>query len=205
MKAAGAAPLTFTVDPSAAEFVGRESPVSAFVPPPPPLPSEWDFFDGAGGATSNNVDGLTLDFNRLKGLRESWEAELEPLSEEPADRSIRVHSGSEIVDDNAVLKQETKATQRGVNKTSGLADAPASSEQVVAMGEEGDTRKESRTDTEDPSEFITHRAKDFVSSMKEIEMRFIRAAEAGNEVSRMLETKKIRLEICAKVPGDNHT
>ena len=40
--------------------------------------------------------------------------------------------------------------------------------------------------------------------MKDIETRFIRAAEAGNEVSRMLETKKIRLDICPKMPGDNH-
>lgn len=202
MRAAGTAPLTFTVDPSAAEFVEQESLVSAYVPPPPPpLPSEWDFFDGAGGATSNNVDGLTLDFNRLKGLRESWEAELVPLSEEPANRSVRMHSVSEIDDDSVVPKRETKATQRGVNKTSGSADASASSEQALGKVEEGDTKKESRTDTEDPSEFITHRAKDFVSSMKEIELRFIRAAEAGNEVSRMLETKKIRLDICAKVQG----
>ncbi|CAM0912655.1 unnamed protein product [Alopecurus aequalis] len=209
MRAAATAPLTFTVDPSAAEFVGQESPVAAFVPPPPPLPSEelcasWDFFDAAGSATSNSVDGLTLDFIRLKGLRESWEAELVPLSEEPANRAVTMHSDSEIADDNAVQKQETKTTQRGIGKTSGSADDSnqgASSEQVVAKVEEGDTKKESRTDTEDPSEFITHRAKDFVSSMKEIEMRFIRAAEAGNEVSRMLETKKIRLDICAKIPG----
>uniref|UniRef100_A0ACD5ZNW4 Uncharacterized protein n=1 Tax=Avena sativa TaxID=4498 RepID=A0ACD5ZNW4_AVESA len=209
MKAAGTAPLTFTVDPSAAEFVGQGSPVSPFVPPPPPLPSaelstSWDFFDAGGSATSNNMDGLTLDFNRLKGLRESWEAELPPVSEEPATRSVRIHSDSEIADDNAAPKQEAKVTQRGINKTSELAQASnegASSEQAGAKVEEGDTKKESRTDTEDPSEFITHRAKDFVSSMKEIEMRFIRAAEAGNEVSRMLETKKIRLDICAKVPG----
>ncbi|KAM0840032.1 hypothetical protein ACQ4PT_059935 [Festuca glaucescens] len=204
MKTVGTAPLTFTVDPSAAEFVGQESPVSAFVPMPPPLPSEWDFFDGAGSTTSNNVDGVTLDFNRLKGLRESWEAELVPLSEEPENRSVKMHSDAEIVDDTVVQKQETKATKRGISQTSGSAHASnkgASSEQVVAKVEEGGKKKEPRTDTEDPSEFITHRAKDFVSSMKEIEMRFIRAAEAGNEVSRMLETKKIRLDICAKVPG----
>ena len=119
-----------------------------------------------------------------------------------------MHLDSELADDNAVQKQETKATQRGISKTSGSGDASnegASSEQVVARVEEGDRKKESREDTEDQSEFITHRAKDFVSSMKEIEIRFIRAAEAGNEVSRMLETKKIRLDICAKIPGDNHT
>ncbi|ONM03872.1 Putative dual specificity protein phosphatase DSP8 [Zea mays] len=56
----------------------------------------------------------------------------------------------------------------------------------------------------DPSEFITHRAKDFVSSMKDIETRFMCIVEAGNKVSRMLETKKILLDICAKIPGYSH-
>ena len=80
----------------------------------------------------------------------------------------------------------------------------AASEQVAAKLEESEMGKELCAEAEDPSEFITHRAKDFVSSMKDIESRFMRAAEAGNEVSRMLETKKIRLDICAKTPGDNH-
>ncbi|RDX81747.1 Nitrate regulatory gene2 protein, partial [Mucuna pruriens] len=45
---------------------------------------------------------------------------------------------------------------------------------------------------EDPSEFITHRAKDFLSSMKVIEHRFVRAFESGREVSRLLEANKIK-------------
>ncbi|KAF9610317.1 hypothetical protein IFM89_021987 [Coptis chinensis] len=45
-----------------------------------------------------------------------------------------------------------------------------------------------------PSEFITHRAKDFLSSIKDIEHRFFRASESGKEVSRMLEASKIRLK-----------
>ncbi|XP_020969472.1 uncharacterized protein LOC107621974 isoform X2 [Arachis ipaensis] len=47
------------------------------------------------------------------------------------------------------------------------------------------------TEREDPSQFITHRAKDFVTSMKEIEHRFFRAFESGREVSRLLEANKI--------------
>ncbi|CAN6910468.1 unnamed protein product, partial [Brassica oleracea] len=57
-------------------------------------------------------------------------------------------------------------------------------------------RKQSSEDDgerEDPSEFITHRAKDFVSSMKDIEHKFFRASESGKEVSRMLEATKIRV------------
>ncbi|GAB4848671.1 hypothetical protein Ancab_003383 [Ancistrocladus abbreviatus] len=49
------------------------------------------------------------------------------------------------------------------------------------------------SEREDPSEFITHRAKDFLSSIKDIEHRFFRASESGKEVSRMLEANKIRV------------
>lgn len=208
MKASGTTPLTFMIDPSAAEFVGQESPVSAFVPPPPPLPPElctsWDFFDpidAAGSSSSNNENGLTLNFNRLKGLRESREAEVAPLKEEEeAVMSERRHT--ELPDSNALPEQE-----RGISKPRQSMDASSkatSSEQVAAKVEESEMEKELCAETEDPSEFITHRAKDFVASMKDIETRFIRAAEAGNEVSRMLETKKIRLDICPKIPGDNN-
>jgi hypothetical protein len=217
MKAAGTTPLTITIDPSAAEFVGQESPISAFVPPPPPLPPElctsWDFFDpidAAGGASSNNEAGLTLNFSRLKGLREARVAEIMPLKEEEeeeeeATKSSRRHI--EVPDDIASSKNDSKPVQ-GVmsepNKQSQFANASTkatSSDGIAARAEESEMKKEQCAETEDPSEFITHRAKDFVSSMKDIETRFIRAAEAGNEVSRMLETKKIRLDVCAKIPG----
>lgn len=46
---------------------------------------------------------------------------------------------------------------------------------------------------EDPSEFITHRAKDFLPSIKVIENRFVRASESGREVSRLLEANKIKV------------
>ncbi|KAL2332776.1 hypothetical protein Fmac_013989 [Flemingia macrophylla] len=49
------------------------------------------------------------------------------------------------------------------------------------------------TEREDPSEFITHRAKDFLSSMKVIEHRFVRSSESGREVSRLLEASKIKV------------
>ena len=212
MKAAATTPLTFVIDPSAAEFVGHESPVSAFVPPPPPLPPElctsWDFFDpidAAGSSSSNNENGVTLNFSRLKGLSESRVAEVVPLKEgEEEIMSDRRHT--ELPDDNAPFKQEREPKQGGTRKPSQLVDTStkATSEQVAAKLEESEMEKELCAEAEDPSEFITHRAKDFVSSMKDIESRFMRAAEAGNEVSRMLETKKIRLDICAKTPGDNH-
>ena len=218
MKAAGTTPLTFMIDPSAAEFVGQESPVSAFVPPPPPLPPElctsWDFFDPidtAGSSSSINENGLTLNFSRLKGLKESKVAEVVPLKEEEEGEeeelvmSERRHTKFSGV--NSPSKQGREPEQSVISKPSQLVDVSSKakySEQVAAKVEESEMAKELCAETEDPSEFITHRAKDFVSSMKDIETRFIRAAEAGNEVSRMLETKKIRLDICPKMPGDNH-
>ncbi|KAK9166755.1 hypothetical protein Scep_001946 [Stephania cephalantha] len=56
------------------------------------------------------------------------------------------------------------------------------------------------TEKEDPSEFITHRAKDFLSSIRDIGNRFFRASESGKEVFRMLEANKIRLR-CSKPEG----
>ncbi|GJN04847.1 hypothetical protein PR202_ga22422 [Eleusine coracana subsp. coracana] len=210
MKAAGTTPLTITIDPSAAEFVGQESPVSAFVPPPPPLPPElctsWHFYDpidAAGSASSNNEAGLTLNFSRLKGLREARVTEIVPLKEEGEEEEDATMSSTrhtEVLDDIVSPKKESELKQTGVSepiKPSQFADAStkATSSEGFAAREESEMEKELCAETEDPSEFITHRAKDFVSSMKDIETRFIRAAEAGNEVSRMLETKKIRLDV----------
>ncbi|PIA48093.1 hypothetical protein AQUCO_01400584v1 [Aquilegia coerulea] len=59
--------------------------------------------------------------------------------------------------------------------------------------ENTEAEKDLGAEREDPSEFITHRAKDFLSSIKDIEHRFFRASESGKEVSRMLEANKIRL------------
>nr|VDC73571.1 unnamed protein product [Brassica rapa] len=69
-------------------------------------------------------------------------------------------------------------------------------------------RKQSSEDEgerEDPSEFITHRAKDFVSSMKDIEHKFFRASESGKEVSRMLEANKIRVGFADTTTGKKNS
>jgi hypothetical protein len=118
MKAAATTPLTITIDPSAAEFEGQESPVSAFVPPPPPLPPElctsWDFFDpidATGSASSNNEAGLTLNFSRLKGLREARIAEIMPLKgeeEEEAEATKSSRRHIEAPDDIAAIASSEK-------------------------------------------------------------------------------------------------
>lgn len=70
----------------------------------------------------------------------------------------------------------------------GRRNANEASKREKSMGE-----KDLCAEREDPSEFITHRAKDFLSSIKDIENRFFRASESGREVSRMLESNKIRV------------
>ncbi|KAK8653560.1 hypothetical protein V6N13_127553 [Hibiscus sabdariffa] len=66
-------------------------------------------------------------------------------------------------------------------------------EQSSSKSEKAAEDDDLSAEKEDPSEFITHRAKDFLSSIKDVEHRFFRASEAGREVSKMLESNKIRV------------
>ncbi|GAV73982.1 DUF632 domain-containing protein/DUF630 domain-containing protein [Cephalotus follicularis] len=66
-------------------------------------------------------------------------------------------------------------------------------EQSSSKREKSIVEKDLAAERDDPSEFITHRAKDFLPSIKDIEHRFFRASESGREVSRMLEANKIRV------------
>ncbi|EOA16176.1 hypothetical protein CARUB_v10004313mg [Capsella rubella] len=74
-----------------------------------------------------------------------------------------------------------------------LQDSSFKAEQRKQSCEDDNDEEAGNGEREDPSEFITHRAKDFVSSMKDIEHKFFRASESGKEVSRMLEANKIRV------------
>lgn len=76
----------------------------------------------------------------------------------------------------------------------------ASSERCGSKKEKAGMEKEMHGEREDPCEFITHRAKDFLSSIKDIEHRFFRASESGKEVSRMLEANKIQIS-CSETKG----
>ncbi|KAE8709605.1 putative transcription factor [Hibiscus syriacus] len=86
--------------------------------------------------------------------------------------------------------KEVEHNVNGPGETLGSEGTPeqSSSMRGKAMGE-----KDLSAEREDPSEFITHRAKDFLSSIKGIKHRFFRASEAGREVSRMLESNKIKV------------
>jgi hypothetical protein len=57
---------------------------------------------------------------------------------------------------------------------------------------------------EEKGSSITSRSKDFLSDVKEVDRQFVRAAESCHEVSRMLETRKIRLSVSSQITGDDN-
>ncbi|WOK97616.1 hypothetical protein Cni_G06324 [Canna indica] len=221
MRTTGATSVRMALDQSATHFVEEDTLTFPLPPPPPPLEigSAWDFFDpaDAGGniGARSGEGGRSLNVNRMRGLRQVKEAEVVPLIEEGFDSSKktmndgyacleRSNEGSRSV--NLVEKKNGKdrGQKSASTSLSGSVDAivrTASSEPRGSNAENPKLEKEICTERVDFSEFITHRAKDFVSSMRDIEHRFLRAAEAGDEVSRMLETKKIRLGISSETIG----
>ncbi|KAG0486898.1 hypothetical protein HPP92_008993 [Vanilla planifolia] len=145
---------------------------------PMQISSTWDFFDPNG----DNCDKcLTPKFVKLITLSRLKESDVVPLIEEHLMRSHRIKD-EQVGDD--------------VGQNSHSSDACVTVERFhESKVEEADLQKELCAERVDASEFITHRAKDFLASMKDIEQRFLRAAEAGNHVSDMLGTKKNYLGI----------
>ncbi|CAK9135422.1 unnamed protein product [Ilex paraguariensis] len=96
-------------------------------------------------------------------------------------------------------QQADDSERKGVNKQGsanalvGTSTGKAALEQASSKTDKSVVDKDICAEREDPSEFITHRAKDFLSSIKDIEHRFFRSSESGKEVSRMLESNKIRV------------
>ncbi|XP_041002928.1 protein ALTERED PHOSPHATE STARVATION RESPONSE 1 [Juglans microcarpa x Juglans regia] len=144
----------------------------------------------------------------LGGTDERHEGTFRPKSEQnvgeiPGNIAIRYNTNCASVERNAHLitsrgfegSQQTidgkvNRLGSGPNNVNRLPDSSAL-EKSSSNREKTMAEKELCTEREDPSEFITHRAKDFLLSIKDIEHRFFRASESGREVSRMLEANKI--------------
>ncbi|KAG6495645.1 hypothetical protein ZIOFF_043471 [Zingiber officinale] len=226
MRATGVSSVSVTLDHQSATHFSEEDSLTFPLPPPPPPPldiySSWDFFGPAG--VTGKVSAPTaeshqsLEVNRMIGLRQIKEVEeVIPFKEEGLDiykKKTMDKSYLEITNQepqSTGLIEEKSHKDRGTRSAStafsGSVDAIAT---IAGSDPRGSTvknatlPKELCPEREDFSEFITHRAKDFVSSMRDIENRFLRAAEAGDEVSRMLETKKIRLGISTETIGRPH-
>ncbi|KAF5737976.1 hypothetical protein HS088_TW13G00869 [Tripterygium wilfordii] len=216
----GAASVTFTVDPNSGDAcVDDESFICPMPPPPPPFESgsSWDFFDPSDAAESFRFvghNGLNVDFddesfrfvNPSKiSLNTSLRPDFQRMGFEISGNPETENNGrNQAVELNgrAVNSDRTEGSgsderhhdvEFDANDLARTVSSRVPLEQSSSKREKAVVEKDLCAEREDPSEFITHRAKDFLSSIKDIEHRFFRASEAGKEVSRMLEANKIRV------------
>ncbi|PWA86628.1 hypothetical protein CTI12_AA094430 [Artemisia annua] len=143
--------------------------------PPPPPPLSWDYFNPSDGSfrlmgherfrVNLNDTDKDIELGDLKGF---------VTPPESVNRDQNGHDFDNVVDSEV-------NESRLICKNDRIEQCN-SKDGCLAVEE-----------TEDPSEFITGRAKDFLSCIKDIEDHFIRASKSGNEVSRMLEANKIQV------------
>lgn len=209
MRSAGPTAVTVRVSPPSTNIYVDDVDFSTPLPPPPPPDSgSWDFFDPTDNESFRFVthNGRQLNFDDVQmngdlgekdndgdnGIQEEF---LTPKSEARSNGhgKLEFHDSSSVMPKRAennsqqVADGDTKdvSSEQKANGSVGTAIGKS------ASGSKGD--KSLVDEREDPSEFITHRAKDFLSSIKDIEHRFFRASESGKEISRMLEASKIRV------------
>ncbi|GER35159.1 hypothetical protein STAS_11416 [Striga asiatica] len=178
MRSGGPTAVTVRLNPGPRNLHMEESRFS--MPPPPPpdeCGSSWDYFDPAE---------RSFRFEGQNGQNRDFEDERSAFGGMNGD-------GGELCGDDeerGTPKMETPRKKEGekeVGKGSGV-------ESGSRMMNRGSVEKDiCAAEREDPSEYITHRAKDFVCSIRDIDNRCFRASESGKEVSRMLESSKIHV------------
>ncbi|XP_022929313.1 nitrate regulatory gene2 protein-like [Cucurbita moschata] len=206
MVAGGSTPLTVKVQPSSHSYVYEESVASPLPPPPPPLPhdlgSSWDYFDTndeidsfsflATGGMDVNIENERM-WKQFKGAMTDANDESQEGISKPETGQKACENGDHLSSSESVEERTSEMARRDDKE---LNSTSLSCEVLLEQsGSRGIVKVEKSlcTEQEDPSEFITHRAKDFLSSIKEIDNRFQRASDSGREVSRMLEVNKIRV------------
>ncbi|KZV44493.1 hypothetical protein F511_38146 [Dorcoceras hygrometricum] len=213
MRSGRAGALTVRVNPPPRNLYVEEGEFSMPPPPPPPdMGSSWDYFEpaeesfrfvGQNGLNLNSDEigtfgnfGLKYDDSEknsaiLGGSMSSKKSAVKLAAniENPAnsDRALssahqRVEVEVKDMNDKDIANDFTKNEVEN-----------ASVELPNLRKNKSATEKDICTEREDPCDFITHRAKDFLSSIKDIDNRFFRASESGKEVSRMLEASKIHV------------
>nr|ADD09617.1 bZIP transcription factor [Trifolium repens] len=178
MRSGGSGCVTVTIDACGSNnYLDDESNVVSPMPPPPPeFGASWDFFDPGEDSESFR---FVVPGSEFKDCRDQW------LQTGSDDHSV-VSSGVE----GCKQLMAPGSTDGDINLD--VADKGDVGRSSSKKEEKNMAEKNACTEREDPSEFITHRAKDFLSSIKDIEHRFIRASESGREVSRLLEANKIK-------------
>ncbi|PIM97438.1 hypothetical protein CDL12_30092 [Handroanthus impetiginosus] len=175
MRSSGASALTITVSPPPMNVDVEEGEFSMPPPPPPPpeLRSSWDYFDPHEESfrlMGQNGMNVGSDDARMYGSFGKNDDVLGGLHE----RTV-INEHGELVLNNGKVKVSGKE----VNGSNWSKNASF-------------VEKDACKEREDAPEIISHIAKDFVSSIKDIDNSFVRASESGKEVSRMLESSKIR-------------
>lgn len=173
MRSGGEVAFSLRFSPAVSGFPDEEN--MGFSMPPPPLPemgSSWDYF---------YANDIIQRFDR--------NAEAENIE------SRQVNESRTSVENEKVGALRHEGEALGAAGCSSSSNATNGNGNGVEQSDaEGEKVEDLLLDREDPSEFITHRAKDCLCSIKDIENRFFRASEAGREVSMLLEASKIRVE-----------
>ncbi|XP_073280632.1 uncharacterized protein [Primulina huaijiensis] len=194
MRSVGASALTVRVNPPPRNLQVEEGEFSMPPPPPPPpdLGSSWDYFEPAEesfrfvGQNYLNQNSYEVGTYGNFGLKDddSERNSGNPANSDRASSSAHQRVEVEVKDmnDKDIVNDFTKNV---VEK--------ASMEPPNLRKNKSAVEKDICSEREDPCDFITHRAKDFLSSIKDIDNRFFRASESGKEISRMLESSKIRV------------
>lgn len=213
MRSGGASALTVRVNPPPRNLYVEEGEFSMPPPPPPPpdLGSSWDYFEPAEesfrfvGQNDMNLNSYEIGTCGNFGLKdddsERNSAILEgPMSSRKSVGKLAVNGGNPTNSDRAsssshqrleVEAKDMNEKDLGNDFTKNVVEK-ASMEPNLKKNKSA-VEKDICTEREDPCDFITHRAKDFLSSIKDIDNRFFRASESGKEISRMLESSKIRV------------
>lgn len=199
MRSGGSNAVTVSLNPAKIDisttrlYVDDVESMSFTMPPPPPPPPEstssWDYFDPTGENESFRFvghDGFHVNFNDMSVYKE-FSLKDSDISEECLTPPESVKKDQNQNDDVNLVASKMVELDNGTDSAAGA---------LIPRNSHSESNKDScltEGEREDPSEFITHRAKDFLSSIKEIESRFFRASECGKEVSRMLEADRIRV------------
>ncbi|CAI9777635.1 unnamed protein product [Fraxinus pennsylvanica] len=191
MRSGGGSALTVRVSPPPRNMYVEEGEFS-MPPPPPPCPeseSSWDFFNTVDECENFRFGGLNSNLDDVMMYEDFGETSRTPKLETSKNGpgKLVVYNASSAAPEN------TENSERKVNESDGNAVRNASLVQYNLKRNKSPLEKDISADTEVPLEFVTPRAKDFLSSIKDIDNQFFKASESGKEVLRMLESNKIRV------------
>lgn len=153
--------------------------------PPPPSPesassSSLDYFDPTHENQSFRFDGFRVNFNDMS---------VHQFHVKDSDLNEGFLTPPEFLKNDQIKEINSEAKTLQVDNGTDFA-----TRDLICRNAQSESNKDTYlTDEGEREDFITHRAKDFLSSIKEIETQFFSASECGKEVSRMLEDHKIRV------------